>query len=225
MITKERHDKLEDQILPEILRTPLHAVGLSIKLLRLGQITDFLSRALAVPALDVIIEAEAQLKALNALDKHNELTPLGQILARLPVEPRFGRMLVWACCFGVADAMCTIVAASCFNEPFEIIGKRMPGKHRQYAGDRFSDHVALLFCFEDWQRIREAGPDREEFWCKTKDINMATMRSTWEARRQLSEILFNFGFPEEVLVPQGIFPFIAKLCFNLLKPNPIKPLF
>ena len=38
----------------------------------------------------------------------------------------------------------------------------------------------------------------------SKDINMATMRSTWEARRQLSEILYNFGFPEEVLVPQGL---------------------
>ena len=204
VITRERFEKLDDQITPEILRTPLHAIGLSIKLLRLGGIADFLMKALAVPALDVIIEAEAQLKHLNALDKNSELTPLGQVLARLPLEPRLGRMLVWSCCFGVADAMCTIAAATCFNEPFEIQGKRMPGKHRKYAGDRFSDHVALLFAFEEWQRIREGGTDREESWCMNKDINMATMRSTWEARRQLSEILYNFGFPEEVLVPQGL---------------------
>ena len=77
LITRERHDKLEEQTTPEILRTPLHAVGLSIKLLRLGGISDFLSKALAVPALDVVIEAEAQLKHLNALDVNSELTPLG----------------------------------------------------------------------------------------------------------------------------------------------------
>jgi len=204
LITRERYEKLDEQITPEILRTPLHAVGLSIKLLRLGGITDFLMKALAVPALDVIIEAEAQLKQINALDKNSELTPLGQILARLPLEPRLGRMLIWACCFGLGDAMCTIAASTCFNEPFEIQGKRMPGKHRKYAGDRFSDHVALLFAFEEWQRVREGGTDREQSWCDHKDINMATMRSTWEARRQLSEILYNFGFPEEVLVPQGL---------------------
>ena len=77
-------------------------------------------------------------------------------------------MLIWACCFGVADAMCTIAAAMCFNEPFEIQGKRMPGKHRKYAGDRFSDHVALLFAFEEWQRIREGGQDKEQSWCENK---------------------------------------------------------
>ena len=62
----------------------------------------------------------------------------------------------------------------------------------------------MLFAFEEWQRVREGGTDKEENWSMNKDINMATMRSTWEAKRQLSEILFNFGFPEETLVPQGL---------------------
>ena len=106
--------------------------------------TDFLMKALAVPSLDTIIEAQSQLVRLNALDKNHELTPLGQLLARLPLEPRLGRALVWGVCFGVGDAMCAIAASICFNEPFEIMGKRMPGKQRKFAGDRFSDHVALL---------------------------------------------------------------------------------
>ena len=60
LITRKRHEKLEENITPEILRTPLHSIGLTIKLLRLGGISDFLMKALAVPALDAIIEAEAQ---------------------------------------------------------------------------------------------------------------------------------------------------------------------
>ena len=62
--------------------------------------------------------------------------------------------MVWGCCFGIGDAMCTIAAAICFNEPFEIIGKRMPGKQRRFAGDRFSDHIALMAVFNEWSRIR-----------------------------------------------------------------------
>ncbi|CBY18913.1 unnamed protein product [Oikopleura dioica] len=204
LITKERYDRLDEQTTPEILRTPLHSIALTIKLLRLGSIGDFLSKALEVPSLDVVIEAEHTLKELNALDKNSEMTPLGRILARLPLEPRLGKMLILGAAFGIGDCMTTIAAASCFNEPFQIEAKRMPGKHRQYAGDRFSDHVALLCVFDDWNRIREGGPDREQSWCENKDINMSTMRCIWEAKRQLMEILFNFGFPEECLVPKAI---------------------
>merc|ERR1719361_2067098 len=110
-------------------------------------------------------------------------------------------MLVWGCIFGVGDAMCTIAAAICMNEPFDILGKRMHIKQRRFSGDRFSDHIALLSLFAEWSRVRENGTEREESWCQQKDVNIQTLRMTWEARRQLSEIMFNFGFPEEVLMP------------------------
>ena len=204
LCTRRRYEELEDQSIPEILRIPLHEVALTIKLLRLGDITGFLTKAMAVPSIDNVIEAQIQLKEFNALDQNNELTPLGHLLARLPLEPRLGRMLIWGCFFGLGDPMCTIAAAVCFNEPFEIIGKRMPGKQRRFAGDRFSDHIALLSLFSEWSRVRENGLDREEQWCNMKDVNMQTLRMTWEARRQLNDILAQFGFPEEVLVPQDL---------------------
>lgn len=47
---------------PEIFRTPLHEVALSIKLLRLGAIGNFLSKAIEPPPLDAVIEAEHTLK-------------------------------------------------------------------------------------------------------------------------------------------------------------------
>ena len=36
---------------------------------------------------------------MRALDRHNELTPLGRILARMPIEPRLGRMIIFGCIF------------------------------------------------------------------------------------------------------------------------------
>lgn len=54
----------------------------------------------------------------------------------------------------VGDAMCTISAASCFPEPFVSEGRRLSFVHRNFAGTRFSDHVALLSVFQAWDDIR-----------------------------------------------------------------------
>ncbi|MEQ2215699.1 ATP-dependent RNA helicase A [Xenoophorus captivus] len=109
LCSRARFDRLETHMTPEIFRTPLHEVALSIKLLRLGGIGNFLSKAIEPPPLDAVIEAEYTLRApnwsnwcfsdLDALDSNDELTPLGRILARLPIEPRLGKMMIMGCIF------------------------------------------------------------------------------------------------------------------------------
>lgn len=47
---------------PEMFRTPLHELALSIKLLRLGAIGQFLSKAIQPPPIDAVIEAEVLLR-------------------------------------------------------------------------------------------------------------------------------------------------------------------
>ncbi|XP_061694799.1 ATP-dependent RNA helicase A isoform X2 [Syngnathoides biaculeatus] len=202
LCSRARFDRLETHMTPEIFRTPLHEVALSIKLLRLGAIGHFLSKAIEPPPLDAVIEAEHTLRELDALDSNDELTPLGRILARLPIEPRLGKMMIMGCIFHVGDAMCTISAATCFQEPFISEGKRLGFVHRNFAGSRFSDHVALLCVFQAWDDVRINGEDAESRFCEHKRLNMATLRMTWEAKVQLKEILVNSGFPEESLMTQ-----------------------
>ncbi|XP_062337207.1 ATP-dependent RNA helicase A [Osmerus eperlanus] len=197
-----RFNKLETHMTPEIFRTPLHEVALSIKLLRLGAIGHFLSKAIEPPPLDAVIEAEHTLRELDALDVNDELTPLGRILAKLPIEPRLGKMMIMGCIFNVGDAVCTISAATCFPEPFISEGKRLAFVHRNYAGTRFSDHVALLSVFQAWDDVRMSGEDAETRFCDHKKLNMSTLRMTWEAKVQLKDILINSGFPEECLMTQ-----------------------
>ena len=50
---------------PEMFRSPLHEIGLSIKLLRLGSIGHFLSKAIEPPPIDAVIEAEVMLRGLK----------------------------------------------------------------------------------------------------------------------------------------------------------------
>ena len=85
---------------PEIHRTPLHEMVLTIKLLGLGDAEGFLSHALEPPPPKMVTEALVILQEMEALDRKDQLTPLGTILARLPIEPRMGRMMVLGCIFG-----------------------------------------------------------------------------------------------------------------------------
>ncbi|XP_040841278.1 ATP-dependent RNA helicase A isoform X2 [Ochotona curzoniae] len=202
LCSRARFERLETHMTPEMFRTPLHEIALSIKLLRLGGIGQFLAKAIEPPPLDSVIEAEHTLRELDALDANDELTPLGRILAKLPIEPRLGKMMIMGCIFYVGDAVCTISAATCFPEPFINEGKRLGYVHRNFAGNRFSDHVALLSVFQAWDDARMSGEEAEIRFCDHKRLNMATLRMTWEAKVQLKEILINSGFPEDCLLTQ-----------------------
>ena len=59
--------RLEQHTTPEIFRTPLHELCLSIKLLRLGPIGQFMMKAVEPPPVDAVIEAEALLRGLSTL--------------------------------------------------------------------------------------------------------------------------------------------------------------
>jgi ATP-dependent RNA helicase A len=115
LCSKARYQHLDNYLLPEIFRTPLHELALAIKLLKLGDIKQFLSKAIEQPPMDAVAEAEFTLKRKNILilflnsnernfemqviDENDELTPLGKLLARLPIEPEIGKMIVLGCIF------------------------------------------------------------------------------------------------------------------------------
>ncbi|XP_061189773.1 ATP-dependent RNA helicase A-like isoform X2 [Saccostrea echinata] len=204
LCSRARFERLDQHTTPEIFRTPLHELALAIKLLRLGPIGSFLAKAVEPPPIDAVIEAEALLKEMRALDSNDELTPLGKILARLPIEPRLGKMIIYGCIFYVGDAMCTIAASTTFPEPFitPTDRRRLGWVHKSLAGSRFSDHVALLNAFNQWEDARGGGEQNEMYFCDQKSLSMQTLRMTYEAKRQLCDILINVGFPEECLTPQ-----------------------
>lgn len=64
-------NRLDQYTTPEIFRTPLHELCLSIKLLRLGPIGQFLAKAVEPPPIDAVIEAEALLRGQEELNSMN----------------------------------------------------------------------------------------------------------------------------------------------------------
>ncbi|MFN3618334.1 MAG: ATP-dependent RNA helicase HrpA [Aquabacterium sp.] len=79
---------------PEILRSSLAGVILRMKSLNLGHVEDF--PFIEPPLRKAIADGYQLLNELGAVDDANEITPLGQTLARLPLDPRVGRMILEA---------------------------------------------------------------------------------------------------------------------------------
>ena len=56
--------------------------------------------------------------SLGALDRKEDLTDLGKLLAKLPVDARLGKLIVLGMCFGAADEALTIAATLANRSPF-----------------------------------------------------------------------------------------------------------
>ena len=94
---------------PEILRSSLAGVILRMKSLRLGAVEEF--PFLERPSGRAIADGYQLLAELGAVDEANELTAIGQELARLPLDPRVGRMILEARSRQALDEVLVIASA------------------------------------------------------------------------------------------------------------------
>ncbi|WP_295543324.1 ATP-dependent RNA helicase HrpA [uncultured Thiohalocapsa sp.] len=113
---------------PEIRRTNLAAVILQMKLLGFGDIETF--PFIDPPDAKLIADGYRTLEELAALDGQGRLTDLGKQLARLPVDPRIGRMLLAAAAHKCLAEMLIIAAALAVQDPRE-----RPMEQRQSADE------------------------------------------------------------------------------------------
>ncbi|KAL3097315.1 hypothetical protein niasHT_023534 [Heterodera trifolii] len=201
LITKARFDALEEHRTPEMLRTPLHEITLTIKLLRLGSVGAFLQKAVQPPPVDSVVEAEVLLRGMNALDRNLELTQLGRILARLPIEPKMGKMIVLGAALGVGDLMLTSASATSFNTPFvprERMHTKLSHMHRSFSGNRPSDHIGLLNVNQQFAQEYEMDLTQAENFCRRYSLSFPLLSMSNEAKRQLYDVMVHIsGFPEK----------------------------
>ena len=92
---------------PEIRRSSLAGVILRMKSLKLPDVREF--PFLSPPSAKAISEGHRTLEEISAMDKEESLTDIGYKLARLPLDPRLGRMLIEASKRGVLDAVLIMV--------------------------------------------------------------------------------------------------------------------
>ena len=137
---------------PEILRSSLASVILRMKSLGLGEVEDF--PFLEAPPRKAVADGYALLSELGAVDEDNALTELGRSLARLPLDPRIGRMILSAQQQACLSEMLVIASAmSCQDvrdRPLEAQAAA-DAKHKPFDDER-SEFIGTLRL---WQWIEE----------------------------------------------------------------------
>ncbi|MDR3661751.1 MAG: ATP-dependent RNA helicase HrpA [Mycobacterium sp.] len=137
---------------PEILRTNLGAVILQMAALGLGNIEAF--PFLDPPDARSIRDGIQLLQELGAFDAKGAITDTGRRLARLPLDPRIGRMILQADTEGCAREVLILAAALSIPDPRERPADREEAarqKHARFA-DEHSDFVSYLNL---WNYLRE----------------------------------------------------------------------
>ncbi|NXT42589.1 DHX36 helicase, partial [Pelecanoides urinatrix] len=192
-----RASLLDDYQLPEILRTPLEELCLQIKILKLGGIAHFLSKLMDPPSRDAVMLAINHLMELNALDRREELTPLGVHLARLPVEPHIGKMILFGALFCCLDPVLTIAASLSFKDPFVIpLGKEKvaDARRKELSKNTKSDHLTVVNAFTGWEETRRRGFRTEKDYCWEYFLSSNTLQMLHNMKGQFAEHLLAAGF-------------------------------
>ncbi|XP_025793603.1 LOW QUALITY PROTEIN: DExH-box ATP-dependent RNA helicase DExH1 [Panicum hallii] len=189
------HDAMPQFQLPEILRTPLQELCLTIKSLQLGAVSSFLAKSLQPPDPLSVKNAIELLKTIGALDDMEELTSLGRHLCTLPLDPNLGKMLLMGSVFQCLDPVLTIAAALAYRNPFVLPIDRKEeadAVKRSFAGDSCSDHIALLKAFVAWKEAKRSG--RERSFCWENFLSPMTLKMMDDMRNQFFDLLSDIGF-------------------------------
>jgi ATP-dependent helicase HrpA len=129
---------------PELLRSSLAGVILRMKSLNLGAVESF--PFIDSPQSRFIADGYRLLHELNALDEKNELTKIGERVAKLPLDPRMARMILAAERSGCLAEMLAITSFLSVQDPRERPQDRAGSadeKHKIFADER-SDFVSVV---------------------------------------------------------------------------------
>jgi ATP-dependent helicase HrpA len=175
---------------PEILRTNLASVILSLSNLRLGKLEEF--PFINAPDPRVIRDGYRLLQELDALDHQQRITPLGKELARLPVDPRLGRILIASREFNCVNECLIICSALSVSDPRERPhDKREQAvqKHREFNADD-SDFITLLNIWLAYHRQSEQlSQNKLRRWCREHFLSWMRMREWIDIHKQLTRQL------------------------------------
>lgn len=138
---------------PEVLRSSLAGVILRMKSLGLGEVVNF--PFLQAPSGRAIADGYQLLQELGAVDERGQLLPMGHQLARLPLDPRVGRMILEARARGAVAEVLIIAAALSVQDvrdrPLEAQAQA-DQQHAKFDDEKseFSGYIRL------WQWLHDA---------------------------------------------------------------------
>lgn len=206
LYSQEEFDSRDVYTLPEIQRTDLAGIVLQMRILGIVDVENF--DFIDPPDKETFHNAHETLVVLGALDENNGITKIGELMARLPLEPRLGRMIVAAQEQGCINEISTIAASlstirSIFIRPR---GKEEEAdrSHQKFRNPT-SDFITFLNAYKAYE---DSGYDPE--WCHSNFLNTRILKEVRNIREQLLGILRQVGIsPSSSGNPENIAKAVA----------------
>jgi ATP-dependent helicase HrpA len=180
---------------PEIKRSNLAAVILQMKSLRLGEVEHF--PFVEPPEQKMISDGYKLLQELGAVDAAQHLTETGKQLAKLPVDPRIGRMVLAAKQEDCLEEVLVIASAISVQDPRERPHEYQQAadeKHRQFKDER-SDFLAYLNLWRSFhEQKRHLSNNKLRKWCKENFISYLRMREWHDVHAQMHSLITDMGW-------------------------------
>lgn len=202
LFSKARYESLRAIGLPEMLRTDLQEICLDIKAQAFkAPIREFLAEALEPPASSAVDYSVMNLQALDCLTDDEKITPLGRLLASLPIHPSLGKMIVLGIIFRCLDPMLVLGAAAeernLFTNPLERRRAAQEAKLSFVEGSA-SDHIATLNAVRQMRLVRS---ERNDYYMRDfgmqNFIHNGAFKNIDSTAKQI----------EDILVEAGLIPF------------------
>lgn len=199
LYTRKQEEKMGRFPIPEILRTPLESISLTVKVMRESEdVKHFLNRAIDPPEVSAMDKAWDILEELGAIDADGRLTALGRHISMLPTDLRLGKMLVLGTIFQCLDPILTVVAClsskPLFLSPINNRDEATRAKLR--FGEDKSDLLADVNAYNECMRLQSEGKGQKasRHFCEENFISTATVREITSLRRDFLSSLSDLGF-------------------------------
>ncbi|MCD7457010.1 Pre-mRNA-splicing factor ATP-dependent RNA helicase DEAH1 [Datura stramonium] len=211
----------KDNTVPEIQRTNLANVVLSLKSIGIIDLMDF--DFMDPPPSEALLQALEQLFALAALNQLGELTTTGRRMAEFPLDPMLSKAIVASDKYKCSDEIISIAAMlsvvnSIFYRPKDKQVHADNARMNFHMGN-VGDHIALLKVYNSWKETNFSTQ-----WCYENYIQVRSMKRARDIRDQLEgllerveiELSSNVNDLEAIKksITSGFFPHSARLQKN-----------
>ncbi|XP_057568771.1 probable ATP-dependent RNA helicase DHX34 isoform X3 [Hippopotamus amphibius kiboko] len=135
------------------------------------------------------------LRDQGALDSSEALTPIGSLLAQLPVDVVIGKMLILGSMLHLAEPVLTIAAALSVQSPFTRSAQSNPecaAARRPLESDQ-GDPFTLFNVFNTWVQVKSERSRNSRKWCRHRGVEEHRLYEMANLRRQFKELLEDHG--------------------------------
>lgn len=181
---------------PEILRSSLASVILRMKALRLTDVESF--PFIEPPMGRAIADGYQLLQELGAVDDNNQLTSIGRQLAKLPLDPRVGRMILAARDNAALTEVLIIAAALSVQDPRDRpleAQAAADNAHRKFADEK-SEFLSYLKIWKWFEEAIEHKKSNKQLMdnCRANFLSQLRLREWRDVHSQLLTIVREQGW-------------------------------